>query len=212
LTLAFVENSYIFFWVSKDLFWSWGTGDLVRGRNPAIVFETAALMFGTSALCVYSITAYLHRRNLLRFADTISTMCWLSANFVWMCGEFFIRYQNLDLDDTSAGNDGETRIASSCLFMTGLLIQCGIIVTMFINTVTKRGNEHGCFENESSGRRSSFLTCLTDCCASLFQIRNRRKVLSVSHHGAFEGFTSIQVVGKSTNEQNILDDEESVLF
>lgn len=26
LSLAFIENAYIIFWISKDLFWSWGTG------------------------------------------------------------------------------------------------------------------------------------------------------------------------------------------
>lgn len=28
ISMAFVEYFYIVFWISKDTFWSWGTGDL----------------------------------------------------------------------------------------------------------------------------------------------------------------------------------------
>eukprot|EP01035_Chromulina_nebulosa_P019372 gene19372-25239_t len=48
ITLAFIENGYIIFWISKDLFWSWGTGDLTKGRDLAIVYETVAMFFERS--------------------------------------------------------------------------------------------------------------------------------------------------------------------
>jgi hypothetical protein len=92
---------YILFWIAKDLFWSWGTGDLPHVQEMAIFFESAAIACGTMSIFVYILTSYLYRRNLLRLFDCITTILWISANFVWMCGEFFIRYDNLQYDDTT---------------------------------------------------------------------------------------------------------------
>ena len=127
ITLAFIENAYIIFWISKDLFWAWGTGDLSHGRGLIILFESVALLFGTLSICIYMVTAYIYRRNHVRFIDSITTICWIAANFVWMSGEFFVRYRNLELDDSTEGADNQTRIASSCLFCAGILLQIYVI-------------------------------------------------------------------------------------
>jgi hypothetical protein len=129
LTLAYVENMYIIFWVSKDLFWSWGTGDLFNGFKLAIFYEAAAMCFATLSLFVHLITAYIYRRNTLLLLDCITTILWISANFVWMCGEFFLRYDNLAHDDGDEGNDSGTRIVSAALFALGLTIQVYILIS-----------------------------------------------------------------------------------
>jgi hypothetical protein len=130
LTLAYIENAYIIFWISKDLFWSWGTGDLTKGQDLAIMYEALAMSFGCLSIFIYILTAYLYRRNILRLFDCITTIFWISANFVWMCGEFFLRYDNLTYDDENEGNDSSTRIVSAILFTLGLLIQLVIIFIM----------------------------------------------------------------------------------
>lgn len=95
VSVAFVENSYIIFWSSKDLFWSWSTGEIAYGRDYIITLESLSMFFGTISFCIYCITAYINRRNYILFIDCITILCWISANFIWMCGEFFLRYQNL---------------------------------------------------------------------------------------------------------------------
>jgi hypothetical protein len=130
LTLAFIENAYIIFWISKDLFWSWGTGDLTKGRDLAIMYESFAMCFGLLSIFIYILTAYLYRRNLVRLIDCITTIFWISANYIWMCGEFFLRYDNLTYDDANEGNDTGTRIASAICFSFGLVFQgiaCAIL-------------------------------------------------------------------------------------
>eukprot|EP00981_Chlorochromonas_danica_P007871 scaffold1885_cov161-Ochromonas_danica.AAC.14 len=129
LTLAYIENLYIVFWVSKDLFWSWGTGDLINGFDLAIFYESAAMTFGALSLFMHLITAYVYRRNKLLLLDSITTILWISANFVWMCGEFFLRYVNLSYDDEDQGNDSKTRIASTVLFCLGIMIQVYILAS-----------------------------------------------------------------------------------
>jgi hypothetical protein len=130
ITLAFVENAYIIFWISKDLFWSWGTGDLTRGYIFAVSCESAAMGFGFLAMCVYLTTSYICRRNWVHFLDAITTVCWIAANYTWMCGEFFLRYNNLQYDDTTEGDDWTTRVGASVLFSTGIAIQLYVILHM----------------------------------------------------------------------------------
>lgn len=129
-TLAFIENVYIVLWISKDLFWAWGTGDLQSdaASSYAVLFEILAMSFGFTAVIVYTIVAYIYRRHFIRLLDCITTICWICANFIWMSGEFFIRYDNLTNDDSNAGNDGSTRLISSCLFSLGLILQFLIII------------------------------------------------------------------------------------
>ena len=145
ITLAFIENAYIIFWISKDLFWAWGTGDLSHGRGLIILFESVALLFGTLSILIYLVTAYIYRRNHVRFVDAITTICWIAANFVWMSGEFFVRYRNLELDDTTEGADDGTRIASSCLFCTGIALQVYVIGHMTYRKLAGRHQNKGIY-------------------------------------------------------------------
>lgn len=140
ITLAFIENLYIVFWISKDLFWSFGTGDLDNHEDSIIIYEILAMCFGFTALCVYLVTSYMYRRKTLRFMDSLTTIFWISANYVWMCGEFFIRYDNLQYDDTDSGNDRSTRIASATLFCAGLLCQVYVVFVLLQRYRAKRLN------------------------------------------------------------------------
>lgn len=132
-TLIFIENGYILFWILKDLCWSCGTGDLTDNQEVAIVFESLALCCGTVSICIYALTSYLYRRNTLRFLDAITTIFWIAANFVWMAGEFFIRYDNLEHDDLTQGNDYNTRIASATFFLLGICLQTYILLSVCIS-------------------------------------------------------------------------------
>ena len=139
ISTAFVEYTYIIFWIMKDLFWSISTGDLgIRNLEFAIFSETIALFFGTVAFSVYCISAYIYRRHTLSFLDSITTLFWISANYVWMCGEFFLRYQNLELDDTTQGNDANTRVIATIFFSTGICIQIYVIIYLSITKFRKR--------------------------------------------------------------------------
>jgi hypothetical protein len=128
ITLVFVENMYIVFWLMKDFFWSWGTGDFTKGLTSAIFYESCAIFMGMVSFLMFAVTTYLYRTNFVRLVDSLTTLCWITANFVWMSGEFFIRYRNLQLDDGNEDNDGSTRIVSACLFTGGILLQLAMMV------------------------------------------------------------------------------------
>ena len=128
ISIAFIDYLYVIFWISKDLFWSWGTGDFyTRGKATAVSFESLAILFGFLSLFAYVLCAYIRRRQLKGLVDALTTLFWISANFIWMSGEFFLRYQNEELDDGDEGSDTSTRIASSCFFSLGLSLQVLLI-------------------------------------------------------------------------------------
>jgi hypothetical protein len=139
ITLAFIENAYIIFWIAKDLFWSFGTGDLTKTHNVVVFCEAAAMSFGFMAMSIYTFVAYLNRRHTLKLLDSLSTVFWIMANYVWMCGEFFIRYDSLEFDDTDSGDDASTRIASSAFFCLGLTLQMYIVLSMVCQKTLKKG-------------------------------------------------------------------------
>jgi len=137
-SLVFVENFYIIFWIMKDLFWGFGTGDLTTNGEDVLFFEVCALFFGSLALVVYAVSALVYRHNSIRFIDCLSTLCWILANYVWMAGEFFIRYKDMELDDGTEGNDSRTRIASLSLFLLGILLQAYNSAVISIDVYRKR--------------------------------------------------------------------------
>jgi len=148
ITVAFVENFYIIFWCAKDLFWSWATGDPPFGKGVSApmegLLESVAMCFATVCIGDYLLTAYIHRRDPIMFLDCLSAVAWIVANFVWMSGEFFVRFQNNTLDDDDQGNDYRTRIASATFFCIGLLIQAYIVSTLamrrwYPNAIVTRG-------------------------------------------------------------------------
>lgn len=122
----------------KDLFWGFGTGDLTTNGEDVLFFEICALLFGSFALATYAASTYVHRHNSIRFIDCFSTVCWILANYVWMAGEFFIRYKEMELDDGTEGNDSRTRIASLSLFIFGILLQTYNSVVISFDLYKKR--------------------------------------------------------------------------
>lgn len=89
MSLVYIENIYILCWICKDISWSWGTGDVTPHPDKPTIFsfEVLGLLFGTAALANYIVVSYLHRRNMVRLFDGITTLFWVAANFVWMAGE-----------------------------------------------------------------------------------------------------------------------------
>ncbi len=136
-TSTFIENAYVCFWILKDLFWALGTGSIegISGRNPkgrevVSLFEAVAIVSAAGSFLAYAVTAYLMRRNGIRFLDAISAACWVLANTVWMCGEFFVRYDSLVMDDEDQGNDVQWREASTFFFSVPIMIQAFVIVKL----------------------------------------------------------------------------------
>lgn len=147
VTLASIENAYIIFWISKDMFWSFGTGDITVSKDVAIACEILAMCFGFTALCVYLVTAYIYRRRKLRFLDGLTAIFWISANYTWMCGEFFIRYHNMDHDDGDAGDDHNTRVAAACLFIAGFLTQVFVTGALYWRFRLRHAGQSGARTN-----------------------------------------------------------------
>ena len=87
VSLAFIERIYIIFWISKDFFWSVGTGEVFNYRPLAPMWEGLAMIMGCSAIFVYVAACYVYRRDFMQLLDNVSTIMWICANFVWMCGK-----------------------------------------------------------------------------------------------------------------------------
>jgi hypothetical protein len=136
-TSTFIENAYVVFWIIKDLFWALGTGSVEgitgrnqKGREVVYFLETVAIVAAICSFLAYFVTAYLMRRNGIRFLDAVSASCWVLANTVWMCGEFFVRYDSLAMDDEDEANDIDTRLGSTFLFSIAIIIQIFIVIKL----------------------------------------------------------------------------------
>lgn len=138
MSVAFFENIYITLWVGKDVFWSMGTGDWesVRETRLVLTLESIGLMLGFFTLVAYTLTAYIYRRSVVSLLDSCTVLLWIGANFTWMTGEFFLRFHNMEFDDGTEGNDRDTRIISTVLFTSGMMIQIGVIA--YLSTVKPR--------------------------------------------------------------------------
>jgi hypothetical protein len=136
-TSTFIENAYVVFWIIKDLFWALGTGSIEgitgrnqKGREVVYFLETIAIVAAICSFLAYFVTAYLMRRNGIRFLDAVSASCWVLANTVWMCGEFFVRYDSLAMDDEDEADDIDTRLGSTFLFSIAIIIQIFIVIKL----------------------------------------------------------------------------------
>lgn len=125
LTLTMIEHVYIIFWILKDIFWSWGTGELfnITDFNTNFFFELIGILCSGCGFVIYFYYIILFYNEKDRFVDFLTMFCWLSANFTWMTGEFFIRYETMNLDDETEGNDDVTRIISFTFFLFGIFLQ-----------------------------------------------------------------------------------------
>jgi hypothetical protein len=203
LTLAFIESGYIIFWIFKDLFWSFGTGDLNTEFGSVVVYEILAMCFGFTALCVYLVTAYIYRRKTLRFLDSLTTIFWISANFVWMCGEFFIRYDNLQFDDANPGNDRNTRIASATLFVAGMLTQLYVVIVLYLRYRQK----------QQQGRPATSAYVVTDSGAPAIDLFGLKGI--VKYQTIMSGFSpqhQPEHVGRNLQHVATEEEDTTVLF
>jgi hypothetical protein len=137
LTYSYISNTFIVFWIVKDSFWAFGTGDLgfadlvFNSKDLVLFYEGGAMTAGALAITAVMISAYLLRRDVMTFLDHIVGILWLSSNYCWMIGEFFLRYRNLELDDGNEGDDMITRIIASVLFSSSFALQLYIIYSMW---------------------------------------------------------------------------------
>ena len=71
-----------------------------------------------------------------------------------MSGEFFLRYDNLEHDDATQGNDYNTRVASATLFLLGLAIQAYVMVSVCISVASFQNSSRSSHGGRgSSGRQ-----------------------------------------------------------
>jgi hypothetical protein len=144
ISTAFVEFLYITFWIAKDMLWSYGTGDIeINNRPLAIFLETMGLCCGLLAMLVYIVTAYIYRHSRICFLDCMTTIFWIAANYVWMSGEFFVRYKNLQLTDDNSGNDRNPRIIATTFFLCGIGIQLYVILYLSLSAICSRRSSSG---------------------------------------------------------------------
>lgn len=70
------ENFHVLLWLLKDIFWC---ADF-RLLGTVLIFPTISL-----ALYI----AWISRKSSHDFLPNLAVCCWISANSVWMIGEFF---------------------------------------------------------------------------------------------------------------------------
>jgi hypothetical protein len=78
------ENLHILLWLMKDTCWVlfWKTGGLI--------------MIAPTLFVAFHIT-YLSRKNIPELLHNIAVACWITANSVWMVGEFYFEDGTRDL-------------------------------------------------------------------------------------------------------------------
>jgi hypothetical protein len=88
------ENLHILLWLIKDLCWV----TLSQTLGMIMIIPTAGLAF---------YIAWISRHDKAELFHNLAVCCWISANSVWMTGEFYY--------------EDKTRIAAAALFIAGLL-------------------------------------------------------------------------------------------
>jgi hypothetical protein len=100
------ENLHIVLWLMKDTCWvaEWKVGGM-------------AMIIPTLGMALY--IAYLSRAQREEFFHNLAVICWIMANVVWMCGEFF---------------NYELRPVAFVLFLCGL----GVILFYYLSQGLKK--------------------------------------------------------------------------
>ncbi|TAE84900.1 MAG: hypothetical protein EAY81_07135 [Bacteroidetes bacterium] len=70
-----LENLHLPLWIIKDTCW------MLQVKWLAI-----AMIAPTIGMAIYIV--YISRKSLLNFWPNLSVLCWISANAIWMLGEF----------------------------------------------------------------------------------------------------------------------------
>lgn len=89
------ENVHILLWLIKDLCW-------------VMDFKTVGVIMILPTVSVAVYITWLLRKSLSELLHNLAVVCWISANSIWMYGEFYLR-------------DGTRPIAAVC-FIIGLLL------------------------------------------------------------------------------------------
>lgn len=134
-TLTFIENCYIVLWISKDYFWSWATGDFKINPIAGVFTEGVSILFGVLSVSLFAYVTYCWRHHFVNMMDSLTSFCWLTANLIWMSGEVFIRYGNLQLDDFDQADDEIARLFSGLFFLFGLQIQVIVIFHEMVSSM-----------------------------------------------------------------------------
>lgn len=89
------ENLHILLWLLKDTCWVllWKTGGII------MIIPTLFVAFHIT---------FLSRKNIPELLHNIAVTCWISANSIWMIGEFYF--------------DDKTRNLASGFFIFGLSV------------------------------------------------------------------------------------------
>jgi hypothetical protein len=104
------ENFHILLWLLKDL--CWVTLSKVAG---------VVMIVPTLALAIY--ITYINRKEKAELAHNLAVCFWISANSVWMIGEFFY-------DDT-------TRSSAIIFFILGLLMMLFYYIPLLVKRTFK---------------------------------------------------------------------------
>lgn len=108
-----IENVHIGFWLLKDIGWIQD-------------FHILAITMVIPTLLIAIWLTWHTRRDAGECVHCAAVVCWITANAIWMVGEFFY-------NDT-------TRSVASIFFSVGvLLLACHYIRHLFVQTVNRHG-------------------------------------------------------------------------
>nr|MBK9650537.1 hypothetical protein [Bacteroidota bacterium] len=71
-----IENAHIFLWLIKDMCW------VSEYKTIGMI-----MVFPTIATAIY--ITWLNRNMATELVHNLAVCCWISANSIWMIGEFF---------------------------------------------------------------------------------------------------------------------------
>ena len=108
------------------------------------MFEIAAVFFGTLTVLLFLFISYCYRHTFVDFVDSFTSLSWVSANFLWMIGEIFLRYENLTLDDKNQGDDTIFRVCALVFFIFGLI--CQVVVIFYIKIIISEKYKHAKYD------------------------------------------------------------------
>lgn len=102
-----LENAHILLWLLKDVAW---VSDM----------KSFGVIMIVPTLCTAIFITWINRHNFAELTHNLAVCCWISANSVWMVGEFFF-------NDT-------TRPLAKLFFLMGL----SIIALYYIHAYTRK--------------------------------------------------------------------------
>jgi hypothetical protein len=105
------ENLHIVFWLLKDFGW-------------IMDFRALALVMAVPTLWLAGQLCWMTRSDKSEWHHNLAVLCWITANVVWMSGEFFF-------------NDGIRHMAAP-FFVLGLLILAKFYLMSYLSAARKK--------------------------------------------------------------------------